>query len=328
MQVFPAHLARGLVGWYISVVPRHRRRQGRTRLLAPATVGAIALATLGYVLLGTALPSSPVGAVDGVQGAPLGPSGDPPVESHPMSERRLPVAAPAAPWTPLDDGGVAADKRAIAALGPRPRSVSWLSGYQSPLPNGRITLPFGPSKWGSRIVDGEPFHDGLDLATFCGDRIVAAHGGVVLAAGRRYDTKMGWVGDLQPYLDRLEAKSLWSTLPIVVVIDDGNGYRSIYAHLSETTVEKGDVVSAGDLVGYEGMTGRASGCHLHYGLFTPDEREVFGIDPGVVERMLVPPWQIARVDPQLVLPEQTVRSSKPTPVASGSDAAATQPPLD
>ena len=52
-------------------------------------------------------------------------------------------------------------------------------------------------------------------------------------AGRRYDRLVGWVGDLQPYLDRLDAKKLYSTLPIVVVIDDGNGYRSVYAHFGK-----------------------------------------------------------------------------------------------
>jgi murein DD-endopeptidase MepM/ murein hydrolase activator NlpD len=34
-------------------------------------------------------------------------------------------------------------------------------------------------------VEGTTFHDGIDLATFCGDRVVAAHDGIVLAAGRR-----------------------------------------------------------------------------------------------------------------------------------------------
>jgi murein DD-endopeptidase MepM/ murein hydrolase activator NlpD len=118
---------------------------------------------------------------------------------------------------------------------------------------------------------------------------------------------MGWVGDLQPYLDRLESKQLWTTLPIVIVIDDGNGYRSIYAHLSKVVVAKGDAVEAGQLIGYEGQTGRASGCHLHYGLFSPLETDRFGIDPGVVERMKLPAFQIARVDPLLVLPERDTR---------------------
>ena len=179
-----------------------------------------------------------------------------------------------------------------------------LTGYQWPLPNGRLTLPFGPSPWGSRIVDGEKFHDGVDLATFCGDRIVAAHSGTVLAAGRRYDRLVGWVGDLQPYLDRLDAKQLYSTLPIVVVIDDGNGYRSVYAHFGKIAVKKGESVEAGQLLGYEGMTGRASGCHLHYGLFSPLETATFGIDKAVVKRMKLPDREIARIDPMLVLPDQ------------------------
>jgi len=295
----------------------------------PATIGAIAFATLGYVVIGPAVPSSSLGAVDGIQGGPLAPLGPVDVQAaaaQPAAPEPSAIAGPGARSVPFDDGGAAMDKIAIRALGPRVLPVSLLRGYQSPLPHGRVTLPFGPSKWGSRVVDGEPFHDGLDLATFCGDRIVAAHDGVVLTAGRRYDRQMGWVGDLQPYLDRLEAKGLWSTLPIVVVIDDGNGYRSIYAHLSKVEVAKGDVVEAGDLLGYEGMTGRASGCHLHYGLFSPDETAVFGIDPGVVERMLLPAWQIARVDPQLVLPEQTI--APPKPASSTAGTMASKAPLE
>ena len=83
-----------------------------------------------------------------------------------------------------------------------------LTGYVWPLPNGRLTLGFGPSRWGSRVVEGELFHDGVDLATFCGDRIVAAHAGTVLAAGRRFDWFMGWQGDLGPYVARLDEKAL------------------------------------------------------------------------------------------------------------------------
>jgi murein DD-endopeptidase MepM/ murein hydrolase activator NlpD len=176
-----------------------------------------------------------------------------------------------------------------------------------------VTLPFGPSPWGSRIVDGELFHDGVDLATFCGDRIVAAHSGTVLAAGRRYDAYMGWVGDLQPYLDRLEKKHLWSSLPIIVVVDDGNGYRSVYAHFGKVVVKKGAEVKAGQLLGYEGQTGRASGCHLHYGLFSPAEVATFGIDPAVVKRMKVPDRQIARIDPMLVLGERPTTKPIPKP---------------
>ncbi|MEX1170345.1 MAG: M23 family metallopeptidase [Chloroflexota bacterium] len=277
------------------------------------------------MIVGTLFPPGSAGAVGEVQGAteeggststrglPVAPQ---PVEADPPAA----IAAPA-PAT----GGASIEARDHAAAYPQPIAVEELTGYQWPLPNGRITLPFGPSRWGSRVVAGEPLHDGLDLATFCGDRIVAAHGGIVLAAGRRYDNQMGWIGDLQPYLDRLEAKGLWSTLPIVIVIDDGNGYRSMYAHLSKAVVKKGDAVEAGELIGYEGRTGRASGCHLHYGLFSPLETARFGIDPGVVERMLLPAWQTARVDPLLVLPARP--SSKPADGASSLGGPGSKEPL-
>jgi murein DD-endopeptidase MepM/ murein hydrolase activator NlpD len=196
---------------------------------------------------------------------------------------------------------------------PAPAPPETLEGYRSPLPHGRLTLPFGPSPWGSRLVEGKAFHDGVDLATFCGDRIKAAHDGTVLAAGRRFDTEIGWVGDLGPYVRRLDKKHLWGTLPITVVIDDGNGYRSIYAHFGKVVVKKGQTVKAGQLIGYEGATGRASGCHLHYGLFSPLETATFAIEPDVVKRMKVPGFQIARVDPLVVLPQH---APKPKPSAT------------
>lgn len=200
----------------------------------------------------------------------------------------------------------------VEVLAPTPAPPEELEGYRSPLPHGRLTLSFGPSPWGSRLVDGQAFHDGIDLATFCGDRIKAAHDGKVLAAGRRFDGEIGWVGDLGPYFDRLDRKHLWGTLPITVVVDDGNGYRSVYAHFGKVVVKKGQVVKAGQLLGYEGATGRASGCHLHYGLFSPLETATFAIEPDVVKRMKVPGSQIARVDPLLVLPQHAPKAS-PSP---------------
>jgi murein DD-endopeptidase MepM/ murein hydrolase activator NlpD len=211
-------------------------------------------------------------------------------------------------------------------LAPEAPSIESLEGYVWPLAHPRLTLPFGPTVWGSRVVDGERFHDGADLATFCGDRIMAAHDGRVLAAGRRYDQVMGWVGDLRPYLARLDARHLWMTLPIVVVIDDGNGYRSMYAHFGRVVVKPGQEVRAGQLIGYEGATGRASGCHLHYGLFSPWERATFAIRPDVVGRMKVPKAEIARVDPLTVLPPKpginAPRTPKPSSMAPARKAIA------
>ena len=147
-----------------------------------------------------------------------------------------PSAANLGPVSPL----VRRDPMRADRSGPSAPPVASLSGYVWPIAHPRLTLPFGPTGFGSWLVDGQLFHDGVDLATFCGDRIDAAHAGTVLAAGRHYDEFMGWLGDLGPYVQRLDAKQLWTTLPIIVVIDDGNGYRSIYAHFSRIVVKAGE----------------------------------------------------------------------------------------
>jgi murein DD-endopeptidase MepM/ murein hydrolase activator NlpD len=193
---------------------------------------------------------------------------------------------------------------ASASVQSRPTPAVLLTGYRWPLDRARITLPFGPTPWGTHIVHGQLFHDGIDLATFCGDRIVAAHDGVVLAAGRHYDRYLGWVGSLDRYFSRLDRKNIWFELPNVVVIDDGNGYRSMYAHLGEVTVKRGERVHAGQKLGYEGATGHATGCHLHFGLFSPLETATFGMKADVARRMRLPRREIARIDPRLVLPER------------------------
>lgn len=293
MQVFPSSLHHVLAGWYTSAVPRHRR----SRPHLPVTLAAIVLAAAGSLALATLAPPVSSGAPE-------------PAVAQVASPEPVPVAAIVGSARGTGSGGQR-DRHPIQLV---PTAPAELSGYQWPLPHGRITLPFGPWHDASRVVDGKPFHDGLDVATFCGDRIVAAHAGVVVAAGRRYDSQMGWAGDLGPYFDRLDAKSLWVSLPIVVVIDDGNGYRSIYAHFEKIVVKRGQTVRAGQLLGLEGRTGHASGCHLHYGLFSPEETALFGIDPAVVEHMKLPAWEIARVDPLLVLPPRT--SSSPTPGAA------------
>jgi murein DD-endopeptidase MepM/ murein hydrolase activator NlpD len=275
-----------------------RRRQRIGAVLLAGLIAAIGVAVATSLSTG---PLTPVAEVKGAVGSDSAP-GDGPLTGAAPSTTPRPTPRPSPTATPA----------------PTPAPPASLSGYRWPLPRGRITLPFGPSPWGSRIVDGELFHDGADFATFCGDRIAAAHAGTVLAAGRRYDAYVGWVGDIAPYLDRLEKKQLWSTLPIVVVVDDGNGYRSVYAHFGKVVVKKGATVKAGQLLGYEGQTGRASGCHLHYGLFSTLEIATFGIDPAVVKRMKVPDRQIARIDPMLVLGERPKPPATQTPTPAPS----------
>ena len=300
---------------YTSSVPPTARRSRRSRLVISIGIGVVAFIGIGSVAAGTnvTFDPSPVGAVAAAADVAPAQVANPPAR---------PTAPATAPTSATRPPGAAAATVVPTVVVAEPAAsappLSGLTGYRWPLMKPRLTLPFGPTPWGSRIVDGARFHDGIDLATVCGDRIVAAHDGIVLAAGRHYDDAMGWLGDLTPYYDRLDAKKLWSTLPIVVVIDDGNGYRSLYAHFGKIVVKKGQMVTAGSLLGDEGRTGRASGCHLHYGLFSPDETAAFALDPAVVKRMKVPSAEIARVDPLLVLPERAGMNptANPSPMPS------------
>lgn len=222
------------------------------------------------VLAATATPApAPTGSIDGAS-----------------SMRRLP-----------DPAG----RRSAPAyvLAPDPES---LTGYVWPVPKARLTQAFGPSEAGTLIVDGRPFHDGIDLASWCGGPVRAAHDGVVLSSGRLFDEFAGHRGNLAAYNARLTARHKWLDLPIVIVTDDGNGYRSIYAHFLRVVVHEGDVVKAGQLIGAEGATGHATGCHLHYALFSPAERSSMQMDPATADRLLLPRAVIARIDPLRVLP--------------------------
>ena len=282
------------------------------------------VAVIGQESAPSAIPSPAVAPLASAAAGPRPSTAAPQPSAAPALPGHTPVAAAPAPMPAAAPALLATDNVDVPKLrygeswGLRAPPVESLEGYAWPLAHPRLTLPFGPTVWGSRWVNGERFHDGADLATFCGDRVMAAHAGTVLAAGRRYDAYMGWIGDVGPYLKRLEQKNLWTTLPIVVVIDDGNGYRSIYAHFGRVIVKPGQEVKAGQLIGYEGMTGRASGCHLHYGLFSPWEWATMEIRADVVKRMKLPKAEIARVDPLQVLPPKAGINAPATPKPSAS----------
>jgi murein DD-endopeptidase MepM/ murein hydrolase activator NlpD len=186
----------------------------------------------------------------------------------------------------------------LTALSVTPKE---LDGYIWPVQHALITSKMAARDFGGFvIIDGQEVHDGLDLATHCGDRVMAAHDGVVLYAGRNFDPYIGYLGDATPIYARLERLGRTNDQPIVVVIDDGNGYRSMYVHLNEASVEQGAVVAAGDVIGREGMTGFATGCHLHYTMIRMD-----GGWQEVVPRLArfgYPPYVRERIDPLDVLP--------------------------
>lgn len=274
--------------------PRHRL----------PVVGALILAAAAFVLVpvGVAriLPAAPP-AIDG-RAAGAAPATKPPSAATSERQATIEVAptiegAPA----PIRAPGPAA---ALARIGERatPPPVGSLTGYRWPLARGRLTLPFKAIAGGEFLNGTKRWHDGVDLASFCNDRVYAAHDGVVLAAGRHFDDLLGWQGDLGPYYAFLDRKHFWPNLPIVLVTDDGNGYRSVYLHEHRIDVTVGQHVKAGQQIGTEGSSGHATGCHLHYSLYSPAEAGRWTTNPIDVKRYHLPSGEIARMDPLEALP--------------------------
>jgi murein DD-endopeptidase MepM/ murein hydrolase activator NlpD len=52
------------------------------------------------------------------------------------------------------------------------------------------------------------------------------------------------------------------------MVDHGNGYKTLYAHLSKIAVVVGQTVKRGDSLGMMGSTGRSTGTHLHFEIRT------------------------------------------------------------
>lgn len=144
--------------------------------------------------------------------------------------------------------------RAIAST-----SAGWRQRFVWPV-TGRISGVFGSQ----RIYAGEPgaYHSGVDVARPEGTEIVAPADGVVILA----------------------AASPFSLEGNLLMIDHGMGLNSAFLHLSRIDVAAGQVVKQGDKLGAIGMTGRATGPHLHWSIKWREAR----IDPAHVAGPMLP----------------------------------------
>lgn len=100
------------------------------------------------------------------------------------------------------------------------------------------------SGWGNRIhpvFKTKKFHWGMDFTAPIGTEIYATGEGVI--------SKI--TNERRGYGKRIE-------------IDHGFGFTTLYAHMSEFNVKKGQKVKRGDVIGYVGNTGTSTGPHLHY----------------------------------------------------------------
>ena len=57
-----------------------------------------------------------------------------------------------------------------------------------------------------------------------------------------------------------------------VVINHGNGYKTLYAHMSKIAVSAGQGVERGQVIGYVGSTGNSTGNHCHFEMYGPNGR--------------------------------------------------------
>lgn len=99
------------------------------------------------------------------------------------------------------------------------------------------------SRFGYRVSpfsEKREFHRGIDIANRVGTPVKATADGVVSFCG---------------------SKGSWGN---VVVIDNGYGVTTRFAHLQKTLVARGDHVKRGDVIAHMGNTGRSTGSHLHY----------------------------------------------------------------
>lgn len=112
---------------------------------------------------------------------------------------------------------------------------------RSPLEYTRISSSFSAGRY-HPILQRIKAHRGVDMAAPTGTRVKASGDGRVAFMGKK-----GGYGN-------------------VVVLNHPNGISTVYGHLSRFSdaIRKGDAVNQGDIIGYVGMTGLATGPHLHY----------------------------------------------------------------
>jgi len=98
------------------------------------------------------------------------------------------------------------------------------------------------SYYGNR--QGRGFHTGIDIAASKGTPIKAVADGLVIASGKGLDG--------------------FSKYGRIVILDHGNGVRTIYAHNKKNNVRSGSCIRTGDVIGEVGNSGNATGPHLHF----------------------------------------------------------------
>jgi murein DD-endopeptidase MepM/ murein hydrolase activator NlpD len=134
--------------------------------------------------------------------------------------------------------------------------TGWTEPFIKPVP-GNLTSRFGAQRFYGEVARSP--HSGADYDGAVGTPVIAPASGTVVLAGEGYSYEGG-----------------------LVILDHGLGLYSAFLHLSAVDVSVGYTLDQGDPIGELGATGRATGPHLHWGLW----------------------WQGVRFDPQALLARQ------------------------
>ena len=121
--------------------------------------------------------------------------------------------------------------------GQKPNAAGWIK----PLKNYTITSSFGNRV--HPVLGYERFHEGVDMSAYTNTPIYAARSGKVTRAAYQ-DGGAGYY----------------------VNINHGDGFSSIYMHMTRYIVSSGQYVEQGQVIGYVGSTGLSTGPHLHFGI--------------------------------------------------------------
>ena len=169
------------------------------------------------------------------------------IKAGTFAEDRLQVPQRFVELSPEDQARAARETARLAALF---RAVTterlWHGPFRVPIEGVQPSSSFGRR----RILNGQPRspHTGVDLGAPTGTPVLAMQRGRVV----------------------LDADLFFSGR--TVILDHGLGLFSFYGHLSESKVQPGGVVDAGDVIGLVGATGRVTAPHLHWAVRLGDAR--------------------------------------------------------
>lgn len=127
--------------------------------------------------------------------------------------------------------------------------------FQNPVPGAKLTQGYGRTKFAVANYKTQ-WHNGIDLGDSVGTPVYAAEGGKVVAIGNT---------------DEFCPKRAYGKY---AVIKHDNNLTTLYSHFSKYIVKNGQEVKRGELIGYIGRTGWATGPHVHFTVYASDTYKI------------------------------------------------------